>query len=343
MKRARLFLVLGVAVPFALSLLSAGCRKEPFTDCPTDVDLLEQYTVEGQEVAIYADGKAYLVKKGECSFAVQYFEPDFFTTHYRIDSDGVAIRTDEGDFIPTRSRYEDDFEGYADFLDLFLTSVEDTNRFWITFTAQSPDNPEIADYNALRQCIMAGTCAFTDNKMELIAEPGNTGNHVIRFTAVKPKRNMVTSKMSFDSQLPYFVKGMDLWFQADYKIEGEYPYSLVDFENPFFEGSPGPRLVIDNGALAMENKFGEKLKFRQTNPIPLPQNAWVTVKVHLLLNNTEGGRIEVWQDGIQVLAVSARNLPTYHSVQSSLEVGISASSEATSVLLDNVRISDVPF
>lgn len=325
-------------------LLLAACRKERFTDCPANVDLLESYSVDGQEVAIYADGKAYLVKRDECRFEVQYFEPDFLTTHYRIDSNGVFIRTDDGQFFPTRNQYFDDFEGYTDLRDVFATSVQDTGKYWVTFTAQSPDNPEIEDYVALRQCFMAGTCDFTDNRMELIPEPGNPGNHVLRFTAVEPKRNMVTSKMSFDSPLPYFVKGMDLWFQADFKIEGEYPYSLVDFENPFFEGSPGPRLVIDgNGALVMENKFGEKLKFHQGNSRPMTRNNWVTVKVHLHLSNTGDGQFEVWQGGLQVLDVQGRNLPTYHSVQSSLEVGISATDVGTTLLLDNVRISDVAF
>jgi hypothetical protein len=330
---------------FASLLLFAACRREPFTDCPPESDLLEAYTIDKKDVAIYADGKAYLTKKSECSFLTQYFSPDFFTANYLIDSSGIWIRTDDGQLFPTRNRFQDDFEGYSDFLDVFATSILDTSKFWVTFTAQSPDNPEIADYVDLRKCIMDGSCVFSDNKMELIDDPDteNLGNRLIRFTAVAPKRNMVTSKMSFDSPLPYFVKGMDLWFQAEFNIQGPYPYSLVDFENPFFEGSPGPRIVIEDGALALENKFGEKLKFRQTNPVPLPQNQWFTLKVHLFLDNGNAGRMEVWQNGNQVLNVTAKNLPTFHSIQSSLEVGISATSEATTLLLDNFRISDVPF
>jgi Polysaccharide lyase len=327
----------------ALVVLSAACRKEPYTDCPDAGSLLETYTIDGQDVALYADGKAYLLKKGQCSFVTQYFEPDFLTQNYQIDSTGIFIRTDAGDLFPTRNRYQDDFEGYTSFLDLFATGIQDTGKYFVVFTAQSPDNPEISDYVALRQCIMAGSCAFTDNKMELTTDPDNGANHVVRFTAVKPKRNMVTSKMSFDSPLPYFVKGMDLWYQADYKIEGAYPYSLVDFENPYFESSPGPRIVFADGALAWENKFGAKDKVLQSNPVRVPQNQWFRLKVHIYFTNTADGLVEIWQDGNLVLQANGKTLPTYNSVQNSLEVGISATSEATSVLLDNLRISDAPF
>lgn len=318
-----------------------ACKK--YNDCPADVDVLEAYEIDGQSVVIYADGRAYTQKRGLCSDPIAYFDPEFANQNYLIDSTGVFIRTDAGDLFPTRNHFEDDFEGYADLKDIFAQSVQDTGKFWVSFTAQSPDNPEISDYVALRQCIMGGTCNFTDNRLELVEEPGNVGNHVIRFTAVKPKRNMVTSKMSFDSPLPYFEKGMDLWYQARYKIEGAYPYSLVDFENPYFESSPGPRIVFANGALAWENKFGAKDKTLQTNPVTVPLNQWFTLKVHIYFTNTADGRVEIWQDGVLLLAANGKTLPTYNSIQSSLEVGISATSEATTVLLDDLRISDVAF
>jgi hypothetical protein len=328
-----------------LSLLTifafGACKK--YDDCPSGTDVLEEFTIDGQAVAIYADGNGYIKKRGLCSDPTVYFDPDFVSKYYVIDSTGVYIRTDTGELFPTRNRYEEDFEGYADFLDLFAMSTQDTGKYWVTFTAQSPDHPEIADYVALRQCILAGTCAFTDNKMELIEDPGLAGNHVIRFLAVKPKRSMVTSKMSFDSPLPYFVKGMDIWYQADYKIQGDYPYSLVDFENPYFESSPGPRIVFSGNALAWENKFGAKDKYLQTNPVTVPKDQWFTLKVHLYLTNTSDGLVEIWQDGVSILRANGKTLPTYHSIQSSLEVGISATSEATTVLLDNLRISDIAF
>lgn len=328
-------------VCMGLLLSLAACKK--YTDCPEGVDRLESFTVEGKDVSIYADGNAYLQKRGLCGEAIPYFDPDFMQLHYHIDSAGVWIRSDEGQLFPTRNRYLDDFESYSNLLDVFATSVQDTDKYWVTFTAQGPDNPEVADYVDLRKCIMAGTCSFTDNEMALVADPGNADNHVLRFTAVKPSRGMVTSKMSFDSPLPYFVLGTDCWFQADFKIEGDYPYSLVDLENPYFEGSPGPRIVIMNGALAWENKFGAKDKVLQTNPVALPQNQWFTLKVHMFFTNTTQGQVEIWQDGALVLRASGKTLPTYHSVQSSLEVGISSTDVATSLLLDNVRVSDIAF
>jgi Polysaccharide lyase len=329
-----------LAASFLLAL--AACKK--YDDCPSGVAVLEEYTIDGQDVAIYADGNAYIKKRGLCSDPIAYFDPDFATKNYVIDSTRIYIRTDAGDLFPTRNHYQEDFEGYANFLDLFATSVQDTDKYWVTFTAQSPDNPEISDYVALRQCIMNGTCAFTDNKMELVEEPGNAANHCIKLTAVKPSRKMVTSKMSFDSPLPYFVKGMDLWYQADYFMVGStHPYSLVDFENPFFESSPGPRIVFEGNALAWENKFGAKDKTGQTLPVSVPTDRWFTLKVHIFFTNTADGLLEIWQDGQQVLRANGKTLPTANSIQSSLEVGISATSDATVLYVDNLRISDVAF
>jgi Polysaccharide lyase len=327
----------------ALSLLLIAACKQ-YDDCPTDVAVLEEFVNDGQEIAIYADGKAYTKKRGLCSDPITYFDPSFVAQNYFFDSSGVYIRTEDGALFPTRNRYQDDFEGYANLLDVFARSVQDTGKFWVGFTAQSPDHPEIADYVALRQCILGGTCAFADNKLELISDPTNAANHCLKMHAVKPSRKMVTSKMSIESPLPYFVKGMDLWFQADFYLNGStFPYSLVDFENPYFEQSPGPRIVFDGQALAWENKFGAKDKTSQTAPVIVPTNRWFTLKVHIFFTNTADGLLEIWQDGLQVLRANGKTLPTANSIQSSLEVGISATSDENEIYLDNVRLSDVAF
>jgi hypothetical protein len=179
--------------------------------------------------------------------------------------------------------------------------------------------------------------------MEWTTEPGNANNSVIRFFAEQPSRKMVTSKMSMESEMPYFVKGMDFWFQADFQFSDALPYSIIDLENPYFQESPGPRIVIEEGGLAWENKFGAKLKTRQNSPLALPKNQWVTIKVHMRLTNESNGQVEIWQDGQQVLNATGPTLPTSNSIQASLEVGISATSEATTLLLDNVRLSDEAF
>ena len=44
-----------------------------------------------------------------------------------------------------------------------------------------------------------------------------------------------------------------------------------------------------------------------------------------------------------MLAATGETLPTYHAIQASLEVGISATDEATTLLVDDVHISDAPL
>lgn len=330
-------------LPMALlaCLSAAACKR--YTDCPDPSGLLETYTVDGKDVAIYADGGAYLQRRGLCHFETQYFDPAFVEQNYVFDSLGTWIRTDDGSLFPTRNQYVDDFESYAVLTDLFATSVADTGKYWVSFTAQSPEHPTVGDYVQLRSCIMAGTCDFDDNRMEWVAEPGNAANHVVRLTAVKPGRGMVTSKMSFESPLAYFVAGNELWAQADFQFVEGMPYSILDVENPYFESSPGPRIVIMDGALAWENKFGAKDKTLQASPRALPTGRWVTIKVHMAFSNSVAGRVDIWQDGDPVLSATGKTLPTYHSIQSSIEVGISATDERTVLLLDNFRISNQPF
>lgn len=324
----------------ALALLSA-CHD--WVDCPTGDDVLESYEIDGMQVILGADGAAWIARKDRCRFAVQSFDPDFVAQHYAIEGDDVWALTEDGQRVPVVRTFAEDFERAPTFVDLIATRIEEVDRFWTGFTTQDPDHPEVEDYVALRACILDGTCDFTQNLAQIAPNPDDASDHVLRLTAVKPGPGMVTSKMSLESDLVYFVQGMDLWFQADYRVEGPLPYSLVDFENPYFEGSPGPRVVLADGALALENKFGEKRKFRQDNPVPVPLGAWFTVKVHLRLDHDEGGLVELWQDDELVLTATGETLPTYHAIQASLEVGISATDEATTLLVDDVHISDTPL
>ncbi len=324
-----------------LAALLSACHA--WVDCPTGDDVLEAYEIDGRDVILSAEGAAWIARGDQCRFAVQNFDPDFAAQHYAIEGDDVWALTDEGERVAVVQTFAEDFERAGTFVDLIATRVEEADRFWTGFTTQDPDHPEVADYVALRACILDGTCDFTQNRAEIVPDPDDPTNHALHLTAVKPSAGMVTSKMSVESNLVYFVQGMDLWFPANYRVEGPLPYSLVDFENPYFEGSPGPRVVLAEGALAVENKFGEKRKFRQDNPVPVPLGAWFTVTVHLRLEHTDDGLIEVWQDGALVLSARGETLPTYHAIQASLEVGISATDEATTLLVDDVRISDAPF
>ena len=208
---------------------------------------------------------------------------------------------------------------------------------------QSPLAPEVSDYVDLSKCIIKGTCTFLDNKIELIEDPTNNLNTVLKFISVAPTANMITSKSSISSTLNFYQKTSDVWFEADYYIESGIPFSIVDFENSYFLQDPGPRVVIRNNKLEFENKFGSKLNIENNSDQTIPEKEWFTLKVHLKYSNNSDGIIEVWQDGISIISESGINLPTSNSIQNILEVGITATSTRCTLLFDNMRIADTSF
>ena len=332
---------------FSIIMFFNGCEKNELdnelTSCSTDALLDNFITPDGENVFIYEDGKAYIEDNNLCTFILQYFDPDFLQNNYVTNNFGTFLIADNGELFPTKSNFIENFENYTAFTDLFITSFSDTNLYWSNFTLQSPAAPEIPDYNALKNCILEGTCDFIDNKIELVTDPTDASNKVLKFTSVAPTADMVTAKSSMSSSLNCYKKGSEVWFEADFYIENGIPFSLVDFENSYFNSHPGPRVVIRDSKIEFENKFGSKLKINNNSGITISQNQWFTLKVHLKYSDETDGIIELWQDGIPIIAVNEVNLPTSNSIQNILEVGVSATSTASILFFDNMRISETPF
>jgi len=321
----------------------SGKIAEP-SGCPDNVAALASFTTpDGQNVMVYEDGKAYVIEDGTCTFAVQYFDPDFMAEHYVTTAAGTFLIADGGELFPTKSDFVEDFEGHAKFTELFVTSLADTQLYWTSFTLQSPAAPTVPDYVALRKCILDGTCTFIDNRIDLVPDPEDGGNTVLKFTSVAPNADMITAKSSIASSLNYYLKDSEVWFQADYFIESGMPFSLVDFENSYFDEAPGPRVVIRGRKLAIENKFGAKQNFTHESDASIPMNRWFTVKVHLKYSDENDGVVELWQDGAQLISTTGVTLPTLNSIQNVLEVGVSATPVGCTLLVDDVRISATAF
>lgn len=333
---------------FALlsNLFIVSCKKKdsPEAQCPDSSSLLSSFTDNsGNNIKIYSNGEAWILDDETCSFVANYFDPLYIEKNYLITDSVIYIRTDDGGLFRTRNVFFEDFETANNFINLFATSIADTGKYWTSFVLQSPLAPSVSDYVALRTCILNGTCDFLDNRIDLIEDPANAANKILQFTAVAPSANMVTSKCSFESALPYFPQNSDLWFEAKFNVRTNRPFSLVDFENNFFEESPGPRIVFRNNCLAVENKFGSKINYVQNNPIEFPTQTWVTVKIHLKFSSASNGLIQLWQNGNLILDKSGVTLPLPNSIQNSLEIGISATSENSILWVDDIRISDAEF
>ena len=338
-----------LALSFVFVLFSCSSDTEPMdeNEIPLDsscstVDLLENFIDEnGNDIYIYEDGKVYFASDNACEFQLQYFDPYFETQNYTTNASGTFLNSDS-DLIPIKNNFSEDFEREK-FIDLFSSDIADPNLFWTGFTLQSPEAKTVSEYVALSKCILEETCDFLDNSITIVEDPENSSNKVIEFNSVAPTADMVVSKCSMQSVLSYFKKNDDLWFEADYYVQNGMPYSLVDFENSYFEGFPGPRVVIRNNKLELENKFGSKLQFESNSTTNVPEGEWFTIKVHLKFSNTNDGVVELWQDDEKIISSIGINLPTSNAIQNSMEVGISATNEQAVLLMDNLKISDTEF
>ena len=336
-----------IIIPFLILSISISCTlndddKEPII-CDQN-DILESFTTpDNDDIFIYQNGKAYINDGDICTFILQYFDPNFLQKNYVTNDSGTFILVGDEGLYPTKNNFFENFENYNVFTDLFISAITDTNLYWSSFTLQSPATPDVTSYTSLKKCILEKTCTFIDNKIEIVSDPKDGSNKVLKFTSVAPSAGMITAKSSLSSSINYFNKGSEVWFEADFFIESGIPFSLVDFENEYFSQHPGPRAVIRNNKIEFENKFGSKLNFNNKSDITVDQNEWFTLKIHLIYSNEEDGLIELWQNGIPIIKTSGINLPTSNSIQNILEVGISATSEETILLLDNLRISETPF
>lgn len=329
-----------------LFVLFSSCSEEvQLTDdaaCPEERLIWEFTDTEGINGFVYEDGSIYISEQDECTYIDQYFNPDFRSVYF---NDGTGMKLIDGsDTIPTITDYTIDFESASEFLDIIATDLQTLDRAWTTFTLQSPSYPIPENYNALKSCILSRTCDFQENRIQLIRDPYNSNNQVLQFHAFEATPDMVTSKCSIGSELFFFEKGNDIWYQSRFLIEGSLPTTLVDFESSYFLQYPGPRVAISGGAIAIENKFGDKVIFRQEDAgrIQVPLDEWFTLKVHLGLDD-ENGIIEVWQDGVQIISTSGPNIHLPFTVQNALEVGISATSESCTLYVDDIHIANQPF
>ncbi len=336
---------------FSLLLLiafaSGACNKAalPATAC-SETQVLSEFTdPDGNALVIYEDGTAYSRNNGKCEFILQYFDPNFAQDNY-VESEGRwYLLLENNARFPTKNNFIEDFESYTNLNALFPKTEQDTQLYWVTFVLQSPSAKTVSEYVALRKCILDGSCDFIDNRLRLSPDPVDPDNQVMEFSGVAPTEDMVVSKTSLKSSLSHFTKGEEVWFQADYYFAQGLPFSIVDLENEYFDGGPGPRIVIDRIQLAVENKFGAKKRYRQPTEqaIEVPEKQWVQIKLHLIYDDQGEGLIELWQDGKQLLSQRGITLPSSNSIQNALEIGATAHQEDCKVYLDNIRISDQPF
>ncbi|VAW91124.1 hypothetical protein MNBD_GAMMA21-2115 [hydrothermal vent metagenome] len=216
------------------------------------------------------------------------------------------------------------------------------NEGWSIVTVLSPKADSVKKYMKLNRKIMSGG-KFLDNRLDLEEKNIHSGKKSLRLFAVKPSFLMVTSKSLIEKKGLCFGKGDHIWFSGWYYFKKGMPSTIVDIEDRLLISGPGIRLFIRNKKYAsMELKFAHKPQFNQKK-VEIPRQQWVHIRLHLVLSNHEDGVIEMWQDDKKILSTTGQTLPMNGSVYNALQIGITATSMKTELLVDDVMISDKPL
>ena len=327
---------------FGLLVLSVSCKKDK-TACPSQDAILDELNDGKDTYVLTTSGEIYIRKNDGCEFFMQYFDKDFLSKNYYF-GDAIYTYSDDRQLIKTRNHICDSFSTYTKFTDLFVTSAADTFKLWYDFVLQSPAKPTVADYVQLRKCIMAQSCSFIDNRIDVADDPAGNFGKCMKCIAYAPTASMVCSKSSFETTILFADKGDEISYEADYYVDEGMPTTLVDFENKWFSEAPGIRLIFDQSQyLSAELKYGTKPYYRQDEAarISFPKKQWVHVKAYFLLDEGSNGIVRVWQDGVKIIDTTGKTLPTSNSVQTNMEVGISATNVYTVMYMDNLLLDIV--
>lgn len=322
-------------------LCGPGCNNDDDSGCPAGDLILDTFSTD-REYIISTEGKVYVRENGSCSFLLDYFSPSFSQNYYERNGE-ILISANDLEITTIKSLTED-FESAATYQDIFVLSPETITHNWTDVTLQSPKKPTIAEYVALRKCLFANTCDFVDNRIDIVDNMATHTGQSLRFTAVAPTQQMVTSKASIENTLCHADVNDEITVEADVFIESGFPFSLIDIENKWFDESPGIRLVFRNGnQLAMELKYGAKPMFIQSpgQEVNFPTEKWVRIKLRVTLKSDLSGSVRVWQDDQLIIDQTGKTLPTSNSIQTNLEVGITATSQSAVVYMDNISLSTV--
>ena len=290
-------------------------------------------------------GNLYRVSRwtGKWEFVKQFYDPDFYAKNY-VERDGSVFRkAANGDLIPVKKSFREDFEGASRLADLI-----GLKRGWTTIELQSPKAPTVKDYVQLRQRILKGEGDFLDNRIEPSGEVVHGGKTALKAVSVSPSRGMVTAKASLSTELLHFVKGDDVWASIwCYVPTGSgMPATVLDLETTWMNEHPGMRIFITDGKYAaLQLKSANSPYYRQpkSKEVQFPTGQWVHLKTHLKLSEKDDGVIELWQDGQKLIDTHGQTLALAHTIYNSLEIGISAYNEQgkpATLYVDDVSISN---
>ena len=330
-----------------LVLSFAGCNREA-TVTPLSAAHIEVTAhQDGMTFHLADDGNVYREVDGGQAWVYHdtVYDPKTLAEAYRTEDEKVFRYDPETNRqFAVRHAFSESFEDLEPGIEGLKALLGESRELWGSITLQSPKAPEVSDYVGLRTKILKGESSFLDARLEPVDERASSGRMSLRCEAPPRTSKMVTCKSSLLTPLIGFKQGEDFWFEADYWFEEGLPLTIADLECEFVSQHPGIRIrLYDDGALGTELKALHKPQYRQPEDrrTLVPKRQWVTIRVHIHLSTTDG-RIEIWQDGKQVLDSEGPTFPFRSAVYSSLEVGITAYSEEQGrcvLFVDQIKVA----
>ncbi|MBA4189065.1 MAG: hypothetical protein C0467_13790 [Planctomycetaceae bacterium] len=339
-----------IATTLVLAALVIWMGWSAVAQCAASIDPLPESEVErtitekGTTYKLHK-GSLYRVdaRSGKWEFTQQVYDPDFYAKNYVERNGAIFRKNSDGELLPVKRRFADDFEGLSQLADLI-----GTKRGWSSFELQSPKAPTVNEYVKLRNRILKGEANFLDNRIEPSGNVVHGGKAALKAVSMSPSRGMVTAKASLSTELMHFVKGDDVWMSLWCHVPSGsgMPLTVLDLETTWIHQQPGMRIVIADGKHAcFQLKGFEHPYYRQPQgkEVVFPTGRWVHLKAHLKLTEKDDGVIELWQDGQKIVDARGQTLVLAHAIYNSFEIGISAYNEdgkAATLYVDDVSISD---
>jgi hypothetical protein len=339
--------ILATVVLFVVACCALIGRRAGSIEPLPESEVEQTVTEKGTTYKLHK-GRLYRVQpqSGRWEFVQEVYDPGFYAKNY-VEKNGTVFRkAGDGELLPVKRSFADDFEGMQQLADLI-----NLKRGWTTCELQSPKTPGVNDYVKLRNRLLKGEGDFVDNRIEPSGEVVHGGKTALKCVAVPPSAGMVTAKASLSTELMHFVKGDDVWMSLWCQVPAGcgMPFTVLDLETTWLHQHPGMRIVIERGKYAcFQLKGFDQPYYRQTKgkEVIFPTGQWVYLRAHLLLTEQNDGVIELWQDGQKLIDTHGKTLVLANAIYNSIEIGISAYNEqgnTATLYVDDFHISDQPI
>lgn len=265
---------------------------------------------------VYADGTT-------TSPLANFYDADIYPEAFNFTS-GV-IRHDNGTDQFDVIQLVESWEAYA-----AVTDFRGVNG-WGGMALQEILHPTGSEAAAFGNDVLAGTDTFDVNRVEPSTLRSKFGSKSLRVVCEAASANPTITKASLNNALFHAARGDTIFADFWLYIEDGTPLGIIDFECSHASDSPGVRLLLNSSLVPrLESKFFHKPSFAASSSIAADQ--WVHIELEVGLHESSG-EIRLRVDGTLLINATGQTLPVPSMAYDRVQIGVTANSEATAVLL----------